>query len=87
MLIKPSNSLKESLLLGILLDLFGEITSHREAMDNTAVKVNLVWLLGLHEDGFRLVALLGWEDLVGFSGCDGEGAIDGGELRFFDESV
>jgi hypothetical protein len=86
-LIKPSNSLKESLFLSILLLLLGEITSHRETVHDTTVQVDLIWLFGLDEDGLGLVALLGGEDLVSLSGGDGEGSADSGELGFFDESV
>jgi hypothetical protein len=86
MLIKPSNSLQERLLLRILLYLLACIASQREAMRNSTVKVDLVWLLGGYEDLFGLVALLGREDGVGFCGGDGDGTVNGAELGFFDET-
>jgi hypothetical protein len=46
-------------------------------MNDTTVKVDLVGLLGLDEDGLRLMTLLGRENLVGFSGSDGEWSVDG----------
>jgi hypothetical protein len=47
------------------------ITANREAVHNTAVKIDLVWLLGLNQDGLGLVALLGGEDIVRLGGGDG----------------
>lgn len=76
MLIKPSNSLQESLLLRILLLLLAQIAANGETVNDTAVKVNLVWLLGLNEDGLGFVALLRGEDLVCFCGCDRQRAVD-----------
>ena len=55
-------------------------------MHNSTIQVNLVWLLGLNQDFFGLVTLLGGEDLVGFGGGDGEGSFDGAEFGFFDEA-
>lgn len=48
-------------------------------------QVNLVRLLGLGEDLFRLVALLSWEDGVRLGGGDGQGATDGGQFILFDK--
>jgi hypothetical protein len=73
MLIKPSHSLNKGLLFSIFFMLLGHITSDREAVNDTAVKIDLVWLLGLHEDDFGLVTFLGGEDLVCFCGRDGQG--------------
>jgi hypothetical protein len=87
MLIKPSNSLQERALLRILLDLLARVTSHRKAVNDTAVQIDLIRLLGLNEDLLGLVAFLGGEDLVGFCGCDGERAGNCCEFRFVDEAV
>ena len=56
-------------------------------MNNSREKVDLIRLLCLNEDCLALVAFFGWEDLVCFGGCDGEGPVDGGEFGFFDEAV
>ena len=77
MLIKPSDSLNERLLLSILLVLLSHVASNREPMSYTAVEIDLIRLLGLDEDCFRFVTLLGGEDLVGFGGGDRERPLDG----------
>jgi hypothetical protein len=64
------HSLQESLLLREFLMLNARITANREAMYNTTVKVDLVWLLRLNQDSLGLVALLGGEDLVRLGGGD-----------------
>lgn len=55
-------------------------------MGDAAVQIDLVGLLGLHEQFFRTVTFLGWEDLVGFGCGDGEWAGYGEEFVFFDEA-
>lgn len=87
MLIKPSNGLKEGLLLGIFLNLLAHIASDRETVHDAAIQVDLVSLLSLGEDHLRLVTLLGGEDLVGFRGCDGKRTRDCREFGFFDKAA
>ena len=77
MLVKPSNSLNERLLLSILLVLLGHVASNRETMNDTAVEIDLIRLLGLDEDCFRLMALLSGKDLIGFGGSDRKRPLDG----------
>jgi hypothetical protein len=87
MLVKPGNGLNESLLFSKFLMFLGQITPNRETVHNAAEEIDLVWLLGFHEDGFWLVTFFCGEDLIGFGGCDRKGSSDGGKLGFFDESV
>jgi hypothetical protein len=77
MFIKPSNSLNERLLLSILLVLLAHVATNRETMNDTAVEIDLIRLLGIDEDCFGFVTLLGGEDLVGFGGRDRERPLDG----------
>lgn len=86
MLIKPSNSLQERMLLRILLSLLTRITPHTEPMHYTGVQINLIRLLRLHKDRFGFVALLSGEYLVCFRGGDGERSVDGGEFGFVNET-
>lgn len=85
-LIKPSNSLQESLFLGKLLNRLAHITSNRETVRNTTEKVYLIYSLDFLEDIFCLVAFFCWEDIIGFGGCDGEGSFDGADFFFIDET-
>lgn len=48
-------------------------------------QVNLVRLLGLGENLFGFVALLGWEDGVRLGGRDGQGTTNGGQFILFDK--
>ena len=87
MLIKPTHSLQERLLLRKPLDLHTQIAPNRKTMHYAREEVDLIGLLCLKEDYLALVAFLGGEDLVCFCRGDGEGAGDGGEFGFFDEAV
>ena len=66
--------------------LLAHITTDREAVSNPRVKIDLIRLFRLNKDRFGFMALLGGEDLVGFSGCDGERTGDCCEFGFFDEA-
>lgn len=50
-------------------------------------KVDLEWLCDfvVWEDLFGFVVFFGWEDVVEFGGCDGDGFFDGGEFFGGDE--
>lgn len=85
MLIEPLNSLDESLLLGKLLGLAGEIGSYSKSVLNVRVQVDLEGLAGLDEDLLGAVSQVGGEDAVGLSGSDGERTLDGLELLLLDE--
>ena len=74
MLIKPLNSLKESLLLGKSLSVITEITAHSKAVLNVRVKVDLERLASLDQNLLGAVSLLGGEDAVGLRRCDGQGS-------------
>jgi hypothetical protein len=79
--------LNEGLFFRIFLVLHSQVASDGEAMDDTTVKVDLVGLLGFDQNFFRLVTLLGGEDLVGLGGRDGERSFDSSELVFLNESA
>lgn len=84
-LIKPLNSLKESLLLGKSLSVITEITAHSKAVLNVRVKVDLERLASLDENLLGAVSLLGGENAVGLRRCDGQGSLDGSEFIFLYE--
>ena len=84
-LIKPLNSLKESLLLGKSLSIITKITSHSKAVLNVRVQVDLERLASLDQNLLGAVSLLGGEDAVGLRRCDGQGSPDGSEFIFLDE--
>jgi hypothetical protein len=54
-LIKPRNSLQESLFLCKFLPLDADVTANSKTMLNTAEKVDLPWLFSLFEDPLRLM--------------------------------
>lgn len=56
-------------------------------MRDSAVEINLVWLLSLNEKLFRLVAFLSWEDLVNLGGSNRQWAIDCQKFWLVDEAV
>jgi hypothetical protein len=85
-LIEPSDSLQESLFLGILLLLFACVATNCKTVNHAAVKVDLIWLFGFEQDSLGFVALLGGKYLVCLGGCDGEGASNSGKFVFFDET-
>ena len=58
--------LYKSLFFGELSNLVGYVSSHSEAMLDTAVQSNLVWLTDFLENIFRLMALGRWEYVIGF---------------------
>lgn len=55
-------------------------------MHDSAVQVDLIWLLGLDEEFLGSMAFLGGEDVVGFGCGNREWTGDCEELVFFDET-
>lgn len=62
-LFEPLHCLQESRFLGIFL-LTLELATNSKAVYDSRVEIDLVWLLGLFQDLFRLMSLFGWEDLI-----------------------
>jgi len=65
-LLKPLHGLQERRLLGVPCHRVADVGPYREPVLHAAKQVDLVGLAGLRQDLFRLVALGGWEDGVGF---------------------
>jgi hypothetical protein len=85
MLVHPTNSLRESLLLGVLLSFDALVALHCESMRDTREQVDLPGLACLNEDLLRLVSLLRREDRI-YLGCrNGEGTSDGSKLLIFNK--
>jgi hypothetical protein len=80
MLIKPGNGLQEGLLPAELLRRDAQVRSHCETVLNPAEQIDLEWLLGINENGFRLMAQLGGEDSVCLSSGNRQGTIDSGKF-------
>ena len=84
--IKPRNSLKESSLL-CKFDVWNtDIPTNREAVSNTAIQVDLVWLFRGCKNLLGTVSAFGGEDVVNFSGSNRNGFLDSGELLFGNET-
>lgn len=85
MLVKPGNSLQESLLLGVLFDLLGEIAADSKPMRNTTVEVDLIRVARFFQDNLGTVTLLPWEDAISLGGRNGKRCLEPRQLLFLDE--
>lgn len=85
MLVEPGNGLAESLLLGVLVDLVGEIAAHGEPMGNTAVEIDLIRVTSFLQNHLGPVTLLGWENAVRLGRGNGERLLELCQLLFLDE--
>ena len=79
-MVKPSNCLVESLLLGKLLNLVRQIAAHSEAMLYARVKEDLPGLLSRLKYLLGLVAPLIGKDMVDLGRCDGQRPAQHSEL-------
>jgi hypothetical protein len=63
-IIKPSNCLHESKLLGILVLWLAQVAAYGKAVCHAAEEIDLIWLTSLDQDFLRLVTKLGSEDII-----------------------